>query len=207
MSESCTPQSFGVSIRYRLRLFRSEIAAWLSCVRSAVCANQEAETGGREEINQQAEHLLNAYGNSILRLAYSYLHNLSDAEDIVQDTLIQYIKTKPSFASASNEKAWLMRVAANLSKNKIKYNRIRTADELNEQLAADETEDLTFVWEAVRQLPVKYREAIHLFYYEGYSSAQIAEILAKNEQTVRSILHRGRGILKDILKEAYDFEQ
>ena len=62
------------------------------------------------------------------------------------------------------------------------------------------------MWEAVKNLPVKYREAIHLFYYEGFSTAQAAKILGKNESTVRSLLKRGREQLKSVLKEAYDFE-
>lgn len=70
--------------------------------------------------------------NHILRLAYTYVHNLSDAEDILQDTLVQYLKTTPVFENAAHEKAWLLRTAANLSKNRIRYNRLRTTDELNE---------------------------------------------------------------------------
>lgn len=62
------------------------------------------------------------------------------------------------------------------------------------------------IWEAVKSLPVKYREVTHLYYHEGYSTSQIASLLGKNEQTVRSLLHRARGKLKLILKEVYDFE-
>ena len=158
-------------------------------------------------INVQAERILDDYGNHILRLAYSYLHNMSDAEDIVQDTLIQFLKTAPSFESKEHEKAWLLRVTANLSKNRIEYNKLRTTDELEETLIAEQNEDLSFVWEAVKSLPEKYREVIHLFYYEGYSTVQIGKILHRNEMTIRSQLNRGRTMLKQILKEAYDFEE
>lgn len=159
----------------------------------------------REAVNMQAARLLDEYGNSILRLAYSYLHNMSDAEDILQETLIQFLKTGPLLENTSHEKAWLLKVAANLSKNRIEYNRIRQTDELEETLAADCREDLSFVWEAVKALPDKYREVIHLFHYEGYSTAQIGKMLNRKEATVRSDLWRGRQKLKDILKEAYDF--
>ena len=107
----------------------------------------------RAAINERAGYILNTYGDSILRYAYSYLHNMSDAEDILQDTLIQYLKTGPVFENAAHEKAWLLRVAANLSKNRLDYNSIRETDELNEELAADECDDLSFVWEAVKSLP------------------------------------------------------
>ncbi len=155
---------------------------------------------------QRAGELIDKYGNSILRMAYSYLHNLSDAEDILQDTLIQYIKTQPELVSESHEKAWLLRVACNLSKNRIKYNKLRETDELLEEIVGSEEEDLKFVWEAVKELPPKYREVIHLFYQEDYSTKDIAKILQRNEATVRSDLNRARKQLKNILKEAYDFE-
>lgn len=160
----------------------------------------------REIINQQAEQFFHHYGNHILRLAYSYLHNLSDAEEILQETLIRYLDKAPVFEHAEHEKAWLCHVASNLSKNRLKYNSIRSTDELQEELVAEEREDLSFVWEAVKNLPDKYREVIHLYYYEGYPTAEIARILKRNESTVRSDLRRGRKRLKEQLKEAYDFE-
>lgn len=160
----------------------------------------------KEDTNETASRLLDQYGNMILRLAYSYLHNQSDAEDILQETLIKYLQTAPDFAGPVHEKAWLLKVAANLSKNRIDYNRIRQIDELEETLVAKERQDLSFVWEAVKQLPANYRAAIHLFYYEGCSTAEIARILDRKESSVRSDLRRGREQLKNILKEAYDFE-
>lgn len=164
-----------------------------------------SEAINREAVNEQATQLLDKYGNHILRLAYSYLHNMNDAEDVLQDTLIQFLKSAPVLSGPEHEKAWLLRVAANLSKNRIDYNRLRTSDELDEELIAEEREDLYFVWEAVKALPANQREAIHLFYHEGYSTAEIASILGRRESTVRSDLRRGRDKLKDVLKEAYDF--
>ena len=63
------------------------------------------------------------------------------------------------------------------------------------------------MWDAVKSLPEKYREVVHLFYHEGYSTKQIADILRKNEATIRSDLHRGRAKLKKLLREEYDFEE
>lgn len=161
----------------------------------------------RAELNRRAEEILDTYGNSILRYAYSYLHNMSDAEEVLQDTLVRFLSAGPVFESGRHEKAWLLRVAGNLSKNRIAYNRVRRTDELDEELAADSREDLSFVWDAVKQLPENYRAAIHLFYYEGYPTKQIARLLGKKEATVRSDLRRGRERLKAVLKEAYDFEE
>ena len=154
----------------------------------------------------RAEQVFDRYGNAILRLAYSYLHNMSDAEDILQEVLIQYMKAAPAFNGEEHEKAWLLHVSANLCKNRIKYNKYRETDELMEELVAEKKEDLSFVWEAVRSLPEKYREVIHLFYQETLTTKEIAEVLGRKEATIRSDLLRGREKLKKILKEAYDFE-
>ena len=159
------------------------------------------------QINEQAGRLMEFYGNSVLRLAYSYVHNMSDAEDVLQDALIQFLRTQPQFETPEHEKAWFLRVAINISKNKITYNKIRKTDELSETLAAAENEDLAFVWDAVKHLPSKYSEVVHLYYHEGYSTAEIASLLSKKEATVRSMLKRARMKLKDVLKEVYDFEK
>ena len=157
-----------------------------------------------EERNRQAERLLDRYGQSVLRLSYAYLHNMSDAEEILQDTLVQFLKTSPVFDSPDHEKAWLLRVASNLCKNRLIYDRRRRADPLSETLAQEDRPDLSFVWEAVKALPVHQREVVHLFYHEGFATAEIARIVGRKESTVRSDLHRARLRLKEILKEGYD---
>lgn len=154
----------------------------------------------------EAARLLDTYGNSILRLSFSYVHNMEDAEEILQDTLIRVLRAAPAFESPAQEKAYLLTTAANLSKNRIKYNKLRMAEELEETVPAQEREDHSYIWEAVAMLSENQREVIHLFYHEGYSTSEIAEILGRKESTVRSDLHRGRDKLKSILKEEYDFE-
>lgn len=187
------------------RLRRPGLRAHILHALRLLFARKAEEEAVRQTANAQATRMLDAYGNSILRLAYSYLHNQSDAEEVLQDTLLQFLRTAPVLESPQHEKAWLLRVAANLSKNRLKYNRLRSADELRDTLAAEQREDLSFVWEAVKALPQHSRAAIHLFYHEGCSTAQIASILGRKESTIRSDLRRGRIQLKEILKEAYDF--
>ncbi len=168
-------------------------------------ADAEYDSVSKSQTNETAARLLDTYGNAILRLAYAYLHNSADAEDILQDTLLKYLQAAPPFQSDAHEKAWLLRVAANLSKNKLSYNKIRQTDELEDSLVADEREDLAFVWQAVKQLPDAQRLPIHLYYHEGLSGKEIAAVLQMQESTVRSHLRRGREKLKEILKEGYDF--
>lgn len=163
------------------------------------------DDSGGTKTDAEIASAFDAFGNSILRLAYSYLHNMEDAEDILQETLIRFMNKAPAFDSDEHEKAWLLRVAANLAKNKIDYNNIRKTDQLKDELVAEEKNDLSFVWEAVKNLPEAERAVIHLFYQEGYATAQIAGILNEKEATVRSHLRRGRAKLKEILKEEYDF--
>ena len=175
------------------------------CLFAAAPDGQSA--AAHDDVNARAAEILDIHGNAILRYAYSYLHHMEDAEEVLQDTLVQFLKTAPRFESGEHEKAWLLRVAGNLSKNRLDYNAVRETDELNEELTAENREDLSFVWQAVKELPEKYREAVHLFYHEGYSTRQIAQILTRSEATVRSDLHRGRAMLREILKEAYDFDE
>ena len=183
---------------------------WLSLFRMAAARlfapKEDAKPVETVSISQRAAQILDTYGDTILRYAYSYLHNQSDTEEVLQDTLIQFLKTRPVFESDEHEKAWLLRVAGNLCKNRLKYNSLRQTDELREELIAEQREDLSFIWDAVQALPVQYREVIHLFYREGYSTREISQILGRKEATIRSDLSRGRGKLKELLKEAYDFE-
>lgn len=165
---------------------------------------------GLEITQNYIEHLVDAYGNSVLRLAYTYLKNISDAEDIVQDVFIKVMETKPDFRDKTHEKAWLLRTAANLCKNKLTLLRNKnkcSIDDFAEVLSDNSTEkDDSFVLNAVLSLPPKYKVPIYLYYYEGYSTAEISKITEKPEATVRSLLSRARNKLKPILKEEYDFE-
>ena len=149
--------------------------------------------------------MMDKHGSRLLRLAYSYLHNMQDSEEILQDVLLKLMDKAPVFESDEHEKAWLLRVTANLSKNRIEYNKLRDTDELKDELIAEERQDLSFVWEAVKELPENYREVIHLFYEEGYQTDEIADILGESGANIRTRLKRARAKLKEILKEEYDF--
>lgn len=194
-------EAIAVSLPLWWRLWRG-----LAQLAVSLRPQQKQQTAAQDRTNQMTADALDCYGNAILRCAYSYLHNMADAEEILQDTLLKLLTAAPDFESENHKKAWLLRVAANLSKNRLEYNALRVSDELDENLAEEGREDLSFVWDAVKNLPVAFREVIHLHYYEGYSTEEIAKILGRNPSTVRSDLRRGREKLKTVLKEAYDFE-
>ncbi|MGN0145328.1 MAG: sigma-70 family RNA polymerase sigma factor [Clostridium sp.] len=147
---------------------------------------------------------LDDYGNMVLRLAYSYMKNIHDAEDVLQDVFVQLIKNIHIFECTEHKKSWLVTVTRNVCKNKLKSSWFKRRESLVEMPYYDEYKNEDII-NAVMNLPLKYREVIHLFYYEDYSTVQISEIINKKEATVRSLLHRGRKLLKNVLKEGYEF--
>ena len=164
---------------------------------------------GEHRLAPDAARALRRHGDAVLRLACAYLHQRAEAEDVLQDALLQYLQKAPPFADEEHEKAWLLRVAANLCKNRLSYWKRHPQEELSEWLPAPQSEEsgLTAVWDAVGALPARYRGVIHLYYYEGYTTVELARILGKKESTVRSLLARARERLRETMKEAYDFEE
>ncbi len=152
------------------------------------------------------EHML-----SVFRVAYAVLNDRHDAEDVAQDTFLAYYLTNEEFESEEHIRRWLLTVAVNKAKNLVKSawkRKNRPMEELNETVAAVgfSTEEDRNLLEAVAELPLKCRTVIHLFYYEDYKVKEIAEMLNVSENTVKSQLHRGRKILKAILREEWEDE-
>lgn len=153
--------------------------------------------------------LLDKYSDMVLRIAYTYLKNRADAEDIVQDVFLRIIDKKPSFNDESHEKSWLIRATINMCKNKVNmfWNKNKCSiDDVQEFAVSDKYNTDTSVFQEVMALGEKYRVVVYMYYYEGYSTPEIADVIGKNETTIRSLLHRARNKLKDMLKEDYDFE-
>ena len=153
--------------------------------------------------------LLDKYGDMVLRIAYTYLKNRADAEDIVQDVFLRIIDKKPSFNDENHEKSWLIRATINMCKNKVNmfWNKNKCSiDDVQEFAVSDQYNTDTSVFQAVMALGEKYRVVVYMYYYEGYSTPEIANVIGKSETTIRSLLHRARNKLKDMLKEDYDFE-
>lgn len=145
----------------------------------------------------------------MLRIAYTYLKNRADAEDIVQDVFLRIIDKKPSFNDENHEKSWLIRATINMCKNKVNmfWNKNKCSiDDVQEFAVSDKYNTDTSVFQEVMALGEKYRVVVYMYYYEGYSTPEIANVIGKNETTIRSLLHRARNKLKDMLKEDYDFE-
>ena len=150
-------------------------------------------------------YLIEKYSDMLIRITYSYMKNLSDAEDITQDVFIKLLEKKPTFENEEHEKAWLIRVSINQSKDKLKSSHYKKTEPLEDNLVHVTKED-NGVIQAVLNLPVKYKSIVLLYYYEGYSIAEVANILSLKETTVGSQLSRARKKLKSILKEDFEYE-
>lgn len=158
-----------------------------------------------------AEEIAEIYerqGKTVYRICFLYMKNPADAEDAVQDTFFKLIKSGPVFENREHEKAWLIRTASNTCKNAVRHwwrRRESIEDHCDIPCAEDGKPDE--VIEAVLALPDKYKTVIVLYYYEGYTSAEIAEILQKPPSTVRNYLHEARTILKKRLGDDFYEEQ
>lgn len=150
----------------------------------------------------EVEALFSAYADMVYRLALVRTRNQADAEDVLQDVFFRCIRTKPEFADREHQKAWLLKVTINCSKNIVStaFRRHTVSDAALENKAADCQQSDSEVYDAVTKLPPKYRTAIHLHYYEGYAVSEIASMMGTNESTVKSWLFRARGLLKEQLK-------
>ena len=154
--------------------------------------------------NDELCRYIKLYHQTVYRAVFSYLHNVSEAEDIVQETFVKLFNTNKSFQSDEHCKAWLIRVAINLSKNLLKSFRYTHTEELDEAIPTESKEESELA-EALSALPPKYRAVIHLYYYEGYSAKEIAEILGISVTTVTTRLARARERLKVLLTAEENF--
>ena len=162
---------------------------------------------------QRAEQLVNTYADLILRLSYTYLHSTHDAEDICQEVLLKVINRQRGFESVEHERAWVVRVTANACRDLLrrqKAHRTVALEEVAEPMAAQQRSEADEevrgkrVLAAVMSLPVMYREAIYLRYYEGHSIREVALETGRSESAVSTNLSRGRAKLREILKGEYD---
>ncbi len=146
------------------------------------------------------------FHKTVFRLAYSYVRNRENAEDICQEAFVKLLDYRGEFSSDEDCKRWLMRVVINLSKNLLKSFSYSRTEELSEDIPLETAEDGELL-ALVKTLPIKYGEVIHLFYYEGYSVKEIADILSISQTAVTSRLSRGREKLKSLLTEGTGNEQ
>lgn len=149
------------------------------------------------------DEVVEVYSDMLFRIALQNMKNTHDVEDIVQDTLMKYIERLPAFESEEHEKAWLIRVCINLCNDRLKSAWFKRRAELDENIAADIFEDNSHaeLFSAVAALPAKMKNVVYLYYFEEYSIKEIAEMTDQSKNTVGSLLHRARAVLRETLGE------
>lgn len=155
------------------------------------------------------ERAVAEHGDSIYRVALQYTRHTADAEDVLQEVLLERCRTRQSFLSPEHERRWLLKVTVNKCRNLLRTRRRRPDLPLDGalELCAPPEPDYRPLYDAVNSLPPKHRLAVDLFYFEGCSTAEIARITGVREATVRTWLHRARLKLKELLKEEWDDDE
>lgn len=161
--------------------------------------------------NKEIVEIYERHKRTLYRICFVYMKNHNDAEDTVQDTFVQLIKKAIAFENEEHEKAWLIKTATNLCKNRLrhwwrKHENLEDYKDLKHDSNIEAEVVLSAVFSAVIGLPDKYKTVVYLYYYEGYDSVEIAEILNKPPSTVRNHLHEARKLLKKKLGGDY-FEE
>lgn len=151
-----------------------------------------------------AQAVIIKYQDMVYRIAFVYLKNRSDAQDITQEVFLKYLKSKTIYSSEEHLKAWLIKVTANTSKSLLRSAWLRRIVPLSEKEdPAYEQQPKSDVYYAVLELPVKYRSVVLLYYFEDYSVREIAQLLGRTESSVQTQLQRARAMLKQKLKEEW----
>lgn len=151
------------------------------------------------KMNEEIAGIYERQVDTVYRVCFSFMKNASDAEDMVQETFLKLISCEKQFESPEHEKAWLIVTASNTCRDELRRwkrrlkNIISVSGQENENPANAE-DDTILDW--VMELPVRYKQVIYLYYYEGYRTPEIANMLHCSESTVRNRLLRGRKILK-----------
>lgn len=156
----------------------------------------------------QLENYFREYYALCYRVAFTQVKAHADAEDMVQEVFVKLLRYHPDFVSKEHEKAWIIRTTMNLCKdwNKSKWNNVTVGIEKVPEaerpyFRVPFVEEDEILW-AVLELPEKYKNCLYLFYYEDYSIREIAELLEKPENTIKTNLRRGREVLKTILTKS-----
>ena len=152
---------------------------------------------------KEYERLASAYLDCIYKVALNGCKNYSDAEDVVQNTFIKLLEKEDIFEDDDHARKWLIRVAVNECNSfwRSPWKRHTTSIEELKQEPVFSSPEKSDLYYAVRELPVKYRQIVHLYYFEDYSTKEIAQIMRLSETAVQTRLLRARQKLKEKLKE------
>lgn len=148
--------------------------------------------------NEEFLEIYNRQVDTVYRLCFSFMKNHADAEDMTQETFLKLLSSRKTFENKKHEKAWLIVTASNLCKDSLrKWWRRWENIEDHQNIAALEQDYA--LYEAILKLKPAYKTVVYMFYYEGYTTAEMAAYLHCPESTVRSRLKRARDQLHSML--------
>ena len=162
-----------------------------------------------EERKRRCAEAMRVYGDAVYRLAFARCRNKADAEDIFQTTFLRFYASRTLFKNAEHEKSWLLRVCINACKDLQKSAWHMKVSAMPDEFDApdmntrkDATPQEEALDEAMQGLSPEQRTVVHLHYFEGFSTGEIAQMLGMRSATVRSHLHRARIAMRNVLEDA-----
>ena len=153
----------------------------------------------RTEVNLQRLYL--ELLPTVYRAAYTYMRNPSDSEDAAQEAFLRLVQNKRSFSDERQAKAWLVVTVGNICKDMLRRRSRRDVNLDDHPELPAPSQGSGELLAALLTLPEKFKTAMFLYYYEGYSVREIARAMGQPEGTVKSWLHRARGLLRQALEE------
>ena len=153
----------------------------------------------QEEIGR----LYGKYVDTVYRIALMMLKSIPEAEDATQAAFLQLMTCAKAFQGEEHIKAWLIVTVKNHCRDVLRSSWLRRRagyDDIGEIALPDKMPDYD-LWQKVMALKDKYKLPIYLYYYEGYPSCEIAEMLSVNHGTIRTRLKTARKKLKLMLEE------
>lgn len=160
----------------------------------------------RIEFNKAVER----YSDMIYRIAIAITGNEEDAKDVFQETFLRLVKNQDKIQSEEHLKAWLIQVSGNCARTIVSNPWNKKTQGFSEEIEGKhQTDDFlkNQLLAELHHLPRKYSITLYLFYYEGYSVKEIAKLLGKKENSVKTLLNRGRVLLRKRLQEGGDINE
>lgn len=161
------------------------------------------------EMNKEISRLVEEYGNDVLKIATVILKSKELAEDVYQETFLRVVRSYSGYRRESSEKTWIISIAVNICRDYMRSawkRRVVVTDDFLTYTAESDTEEIIekrsekhALINAIMKLPDKYREIIHLFYYQEMGVNDIAKILKIPGGTVKSRLFKARTLLHDAI--------
>lgn len=161
----------------------------------------------KENFHVDLEKAISQYADMVYRIAVTITGNKADADDVFQETFLRLVKNQTKIRSEEHLKSWLIKVAGNCAKTMV----MSPWNQKTQGLLAEDAKKMQGTFDKqnrllmeLHALPKKYSLVLYLFYYEGYSVKEIAGLLEKNENSIKTLLKRGRNLLKKSLQEGGD---